>query len=227
MIIDVLNLFFACDENKSREMTQRLMMLAKIRKRRPGSTILLLHHLRKTSGEQHRVQLRKDPALWMEYARGSSALLAHVDLAYGLEHETSAPNEPGVFVFTGIVRSFAPPLLVLKRDPSSLLYQLASPAEAEERIFTPAQKKLWEKLSAKFTFNNAVKELGCHKKLLAAVVKKAREQGLLEKYGNMYHNNAAPPGQGNSETPRAEPADRAQDSGDGETETTEKPNGNQ
>ena len=79
LIIDVMNLFFGCEEKDAPKMTHRLMELARVKRLRPRLSILLLHHLRKTVGDQKRVQLRKDPALWVEYSRGSSVLLGHTD----------------------------------------------------------------------------------------------------------------------------------------------------
>jgi hypothetical protein len=202
VIIDVMNIFFGCDDKDSRQMTHRLMDLAKIRRTRPGLSVLLLHHPRKTVGDQYRVQLRKDPALWMEYARGSNVLLTHCDLLYGLERERSDLEDPGVYVFTGITRYFAEPLIILKRDPESLLYSIA-PAD---RIFTAAQKGLWDRLPISFRFNMVIKDLSCARKLLSAVIKLSVDAGLLEKLGKTYYKTQVE--RGDCETEASEAIDR-------------------
>ena len=106
------------------------------------------------------------------------------------------------------------------------IYQLAGPENAEERIFTPAQKALWERLPATFRFNNMVAKLGCNKKLLAAVVKRASSQGLLEKYAQTYYKNLQLRGNGNLEIQTEETSGYIEVSGECEVETSGALDGN-
>lgn len=188
LVIDTWRLLLgSVDENKAQVVVNGLTQLSKLRKRRPGLAIILIHHLRKQFANNP-VSLREDPYTWIESVSGHHALVGHVDAAFGLEREIAADGEQ-LLVFGGVARNSASGSMLLEDDEETLLFSPASGIEALGRFLTTKENEFFRKAQQlrRFGFTELVKACNTtNKKTVTSMLRKAVTQLVIVKEGESY-----------------------------------------
>lgn len=187
LIIDPWRLWLGGDENGSEEIVRGLTQLSRLRKSRPGLTIVIVHHVRKERFESP-TRLLRDPSLWVENISGHHALVSHVDCCYGLDRQEH--NGEDVVVFGGVARNVEPHTLLLNDDPETLRFDIAANEEAAIVTMTEKEREAFGKiktLRGRFTWTDAFAAAKTtNKKLVTAVLRKAQGHGVITKFDDTY-----------------------------------------
>jgi hypothetical protein len=181
LLVDTWRLLLGGDENKAEVVVKGLTALSRLRERLPKLATILIHHLRKQQGD-HPAKLRLDPYAWTETASGHYSFIGHVDACFGLEREHDS-NGDELIVFGGVARNSDPYMLLLEDDPDTLRFDVASGEAAAKKLFTDAEKKIWEAVRGvdRFTFSEAQSRARTkNKKAVSATLRKAKGLGLVE-----------------------------------------------
>jgi hypothetical protein len=186
LIIDPWRLWLGGDENDSAQVVNGLKALSELRRDHPTLTIIIVHHVRKESGESPK-KLLEDPRLWTENLSGHHALMSHAHAGYGLERRMEDDEE--LIVFGGVARNVEPMTLILEEDSATLRFDVCRNEEAALKVMTGTERGLWStgKSLGSFRFTDLVQASGSkNKKAISGMLKKAQEHGVLVKVGSHY-----------------------------------------
>lgn len=190
LIIDPWRLWLGGDENDSGQVVGGLKALSEFRRDHPALTIVIVHHVRKESGESPK-KLLEDPRLWTDNLSGHHSLMSHANAGFGLERRIE--NEEEMIVFGGVSRNFDPLTLILEEDSTTLRFDVCRNEEAALKVMTPVERALWKKAQSldRFRFTELEQESGSkNKKAISDMLKKAQEHGILLKIGSHYNVQA-------------------------------------
>jgi hypothetical protein len=186
LVIDPWRLWLGGDENDSAQVVSGLKALSELRRDHPALVILIIHHVRKESGESPK-KLLEDPRLWTENLSGHHALMSHAHAGYGLERRMEDNEE--LIVFGGVARNVEPMTLILEEDSATLRFDVCRNEEAALKVMTPMERTLWiqAKSLGSFRFTDLGQASGSkNKKAISGMLKKAQEHGILVKIGGHY-----------------------------------------
>jgi len=182
IIIDTWRLLLAGDENKTEVVVRGLRILSSLRRLRPTLAILVVHHTRKTQGQDPPL-LRIDPSAWVENASGHYALVAHVDACFGLEREVDRKTGDELIVFGGVSRSAPPNTLLLDDDPTTLLFKTAESEEVIQKLLTKGEREAWQRVESlrEFRFTDVIEITKTkNRKLVTSMLRKLTSMKVLE-----------------------------------------------
>jgi ribosomal protein L30/L7E len=186
LVIDPWRLWLGGDENDSAQVVNGLKALSELRRDHPSLVIVIVHHVRKESGESPK-KLLEDPRLWTENLSGHHALMSHAHAGYGLERRMDEDEE--LIVFGGVARNVEPMTLILEEDAATLRFDVCRNEEAALKVMTPAERVLWKQAKSlgSFRFTDLGQASGSkNKKAISGMLKKAQEHGMLVKIGSHY-----------------------------------------
>ncbi len=186
LIIDPWRLWLSGDENDSEQVVSGLKALSELRLETPTLTIIIVHHVRKESGESPK-KLLEDPRLWTENLSGHHALMSHAHAGYGLERRME--NDEEMIVFGGVARNVEPMTLILEEDSATLRFDVCRNEQAALKVMTPAERGLFKQAQSlgSFRFTDLEQASGSkNKKAISDMLKKAREHGVIVKVGSHY-----------------------------------------
>jgi hypothetical protein len=186
LIIDPWRLWLGGDENDSAQVVSGLKALSELRRDHPTLTIIIVHHVRKESGESPK-KLLEDPRLWTENLSGHHALMSHAHAGYGLERRMEDGEE--LIVFGGVGRNVEPMTLILEEDSATLRFDVCRNEEAALKVMTPKERGFWATAKSlnSFRFTDLGQASGSkNKKAISGMLKKAQEHGILVKIGSHY-----------------------------------------
>jgi CheY-like chemotaxis protein len=183
LIIDTWRLLLGGDENKTEVVVRGLRALSSLRQLLPTLAILIVHHTRKTQGQDAPV-LRIDPSAWVENASGHYSLVAHVDACFGLEREIDRKTGDELIVFGGVSRSAAPRTLLLEEDPDTLTFGTADQEDVVQKLLTEKERAAWLAVEnlPEFTFGDVVARANTkNRKLVASLLRKLTSMNVIER----------------------------------------------
>jgi hypothetical protein len=183
LIIDTWRLLLAGDENKTEVVVRGLKILSSLRRLLPRMAILIVHHTRKTQGQDPPL-LRIDPSAWVENASGHYALVAHVDACFGLEREIDRKTGDELIVFGGVSRSAAPNTLLLDDDPNTLMFKTAESEDVVQKLLTERERAAWQSVEGllEFTFTDVLDRARTkNRKLVASVLRKLTSMKVIDR----------------------------------------------
>jgi len=184
LIIDPLR-YAAPDKGNKGEEAWALAVIdavVKIQQVHPLMSVLLVHHLRKSS-EDAGPTLRDDPPSWIEKCYGSQALLAHVDSIWGLARESEG------YTFATVSRSHEQLTVRLEKEgPETERFALC-----DDRLesLSPEQRAHWDKLPSKFTWKMGL-ERNIAKGSLNRLIELTKGLGLLRHENKQYFKVESP-----------------------------------
>jgi hypothetical protein len=183
LIVDTWRLLLGGDENKTEVVVHGLRALSSLRQQLPALAILVVHHTRKTQGQDPPV-LRVDPSAWIENASGHYSLIAHMDACFGLEREVDRKSGDELIVMGGISRSSAPTTLLLDEDPDTLNFRTADTEDLVLQLLTDKERAAWLSLakSPEFTFGDVVERARTkNRKLVASLLRKLTSMNVIQR----------------------------------------------
>ncbi len=183
LIIDTWRLLLGGDENKTEVVVRGLRALSSLRQLVPALAILVVHHTRKTQGQDPPL-LRIDPSAWVENASGHYSLIAHMDACYGLEREIDRKSGDELIVFGGVSRSAAPRTLLLDEDPETLTFRTADSDDVIQKLLTEKERAAWHAVEdqPEFTFTEVVERARTkNRKLVASMLRKLDSMNVIER----------------------------------------------
>jgi hypothetical protein len=168
LVIDPLR--YAADGEIDEKGALRIVeRVAKLKSINSAMAVILVHHLRKSTGESGQTLLKVDPRTWIDNVYGSQALLAHVESIWGMQGDDDG------YTFATVARSHRGQNIRLSKNPDS--QEFVFDAETR-RDFTAAELEAWNKLGQSFTWTEA-QGLGIPNSTLGRTIRKASENGLL------------------------------------------------
>lgn len=183
LIIDTWRLMLGGDENKTEVVVRGLRALSALRLQLPTLATLVVHHTRKTQGQDPPL-LRIDPSAWVENASGHYSFIAHLDAAFGLEREVDRKTGDELIVFAGVSRAAAPRTLLLDEDPETLTFRTADGEDVVQKLLTEKERAAWrtvENLTA-FSFTDVVERAQTkNRKLVASLLRKLASMNVIER----------------------------------------------
>jgi hypothetical protein len=183
LIIETWRLLLAGDENKTEVVVRGLRALSSLRENLPKLAILIVHHTRKTQGQDPPL-LRIDASAWVENASGHYSLIAHMDACFGLEREIDRNTGDELIVFAGVSRSAAPRTLLLDEDLETLIFGTAESADVVQKLLTERERAAWlavERLPH-FTFKDVICNANTkNRKLVSSMLKKLHSMNVIER----------------------------------------------
>jgi Mrp family chromosome partitioning ATPase len=186
LIIDTWRLWLSGDENKTEVVVRGLRALSSLRQLLPTLAIVIVHHSRKTQGQDPPL-LRIDPSAWVENASGHNALIAHVDACFGLEREIDRKTGDELIVFGGVSRSAATTTLLLDEDPDALTFSTAENADVVQKLLTHKEREAWRAVEdlSEFKFGDVVERAQTkNRKLVASLLRKLVSMKVIERGGD-------------------------------------------
>jgi hypothetical protein len=183
LIIDTWRLLLGGDENKTEVVVRGLRALSSLRRLLPKLAILIVHHTRKTQGQDPPL-LRIDPSAWVENASGHYSLIAHMDACFGLEREIDRKTGDELIVFGGVSRSAAPRTLLLDEDLDSLTFRTADGEDVVQKLLTEKERAAWHAVEdmSEFTFSDVVERAHTkNRKLVASMLRKLDSMNVIER----------------------------------------------
>lgn len=183
VIIDTWRLLLGGDENKTEVVVHGLRALSSLRKLLPRLAILIVHHTRKTQGQDPPL-LRIDASAWVENASGHYSLIAHMDACFGLEREIDRKSGDELIVFAGVSRSAAPRTLLLDEDLDTLMFRTADSDDVVQKLLTEKERAAWLAVEdlPEFTFTNVVERARTkNRKLVASMLRKLDSMHVIER----------------------------------------------
>ena len=183
LIIDTWRLLLGGDENKTEVVVRGLRALSSLRRLVPALATLIVHHTRKTQGQDAPV-LRIDPSGWVENASGHSSLVGHTDGCFGLEREIDRNTGDELIVFGGVARSAAPRTLLLDEDTDALTFRIADGEDVVQKLLTPKERAAWLSVEnlTEFTFGDVVEKARTkNRKLVVSLLRKLTSMNLIDR----------------------------------------------
>jgi len=183
LIIDTWRLMLGGDENKTEVVVRGLRALSVLRLQLPTLATLVVHHTRKTQGQDPPL-LRIDPSAWVENASGHYSFIAHLDAAFGLEREVDRKTGDELIVFAGVSRSAAPRTLLLDEDPETLTFRTADGEDVVQKLLTEKERAAWRTVEnlAAFSFTDVVERAQTkNRKLVASLLRKLSSMNVIER----------------------------------------------
>jgi hypothetical protein len=183
LIIDTWRLLLGGDENKPEVVVRGLRALSSLRELLPKLATLIVHHTRKTQGQDPPL-LRIDSGAWIENASGHFSLIAHMDACFGLEREIDRKSGDELIVFGGVSRSSAPGTLLLDEDLDTLTFRTAESEEVIEKLLTEKERAAWHAVEdlPQFTFTDVVERARTkNRKLVASMLRKLYSMNVIER----------------------------------------------
>jgi CheY-like chemotaxis protein len=183
LIVDTWRLLLGGDENKTQVVVDGLRALSSLRQQLPSLAVLVVHHTRKTQGQDPPL-LRVDPSAWIENASGHYSLIAHLDACIGLEREIDRKSGDELIVVGGISRSSAPTTLLLEEDPETLNFRTADSDDVLLQLLTEKERAAWLSVSMlpEFTFSDVVERARTkNRKLVASMLRKLIAMNAIER----------------------------------------------
>jgi hypothetical protein len=183
LIVDTWRLLLGGDENKTETVVHGLRILSSLRRLLPRMAILIVHHTRKTQGQDPPL-LRIDPSAWVENASGHYALVAHVDACFGLEREVDRKTGDELIVFGGVSRSTAPNTLLLDDDPNTLMFKTAESEDVVQKLLTERERAAWQCVEGlhEFTFTDVLDRARTkNRKLVASMLRKLTSMKVIDR----------------------------------------------
>jgi hypothetical protein len=194
LIIDTWRLLLAGDENKTEVVVRGLRALSSLRENLPKLAILIVHHTRKTQGQDPPL-LRIDASAWVENASGHYSLIAHMDACFGLEREIDRNTGDELIVFAGVSRSAAPRTLLLDEDLETLIFSTAESADVVQKLLTERERAAWLAVERMphFTFKDVICNANTkNRKLVSSMLKKLHSMNVIERMPDGVYRTLAP-----------------------------------
>ncbi len=193
LIIDTWRLLLGGDENKTEVVVRGLRALSSLRQMVPTLAILVVHHTRKTQGQDPPV-LRIDPSAWIENASGHYSLIAHLDACFGLDREIDRKTGDELIVFGGVSRSAAPRTLLLEEDLDTLAFRTAASGDVVQKLLTEKERAAWTAVEnlPEFTFSDVVERARTkNRKLVASMLRKLASMNVIERGADAVYRRPA------------------------------------
>lgn len=187
LIIDPLRLAIEKDSSDERSAVDALDHVAKLRRKNPELTVLLIHHVKKAQANDNlTMDLRTDPRSWIDKIYGSQALLAHAENIWGLEHDHDG------YAFGTVSRSEESFVIALEKEPDSQRFKV-SDQPAQIANLPHALRDAWDLLPPEFSRSEGT-HLGIPNNTLDRLIRQARPLGLLvqDPKTKRYRKNIAP-----------------------------------